>query len=314
VEVEEFFSKVKVGVETRLWKIIKEQTAYEKLNYALSGGKRLRSCLAILVFNACGGRNIERALEAAAAIEFVHSASLVHDDILDRDLQRRGKPAAYLKYGVEDAILLGHKMVSLGLKMVVNHGLEVLKTLVDTWDLTLKGEMMDIELSKRKIEDLISNGKKLYFDVISEKTASLFAGSCKIGAQEAEANEDLQSLFWKYGNLVGIAHQLADDYAEMKRGKLEVLPLTFLISTYTLGNDVKMELNRAVKEKNLRELGVNGKLSFKSEIERVVLEAESLAKDERIPNSPYKEVLVGAPRYIVERMLAEVGEQRSFNV
>jgi len=314
MDVEEFFSRVKGDIEAKLWKIIKQQTTHEKLKYALSGGKRLRPCLAMLVFNACGGGNCERALEAAAAIELMHSASLVHDDILDRDLQRRGKPAAYLKYGVEDAVLLGHKMVSLGFKIIVNHGLEVMKTFVDTWDLTLKGEMMDIELSKGEIEDLIPNGKKLYFDVISKKTASLFAGSCKIGAQEAEASVELQNLFWKYGNLVGIAHQLADDYAEMKRGKLEVLPLTFLISAPTLRDEVKKELKRAVKERILSKPSINSELSFKSEIERVILEAESLAKDERIPNSPYKEVLVEIPRYVVKCMLAEVGEQGDFNI
>jgi len=313
MKVEQFFSKVKADVEAKLWEIISEQTAYEKLKYALSGGKRLRPCLAMLVFDVCGGRNRARALEAATAIELMHSASLVHDDILDRDLQRRGKPAAYLKYGVEDAILLGHKMVSLGFKIIVNHGLEVIKTFVETWDLALEGEMMDMELSKREIEDLITNGKKLYFDVISKKTASLFAGSCKIGAQEAEVGNELQNLFWKYGNLVGIAHQLADDYVEMKRGKLETLPLTLLVGTTRFRDKVKEKLKQLAKEGILKKSNVDIEHIFKSEIEKVILEAESLAKDERIPNSPYKKFLVEVPKYIVKRMLAEAGV-RNFKV
>lgn len=312
MDAEAFFSSAKVDVEAKLWKVIKEQMVYKQLKYALSGGKRLRSCLTMLVFNACRGKLSEKALEAAVAIEFAHSASLVHDDILDGDLQRRGKPTAHLKYGVKDAVMLGHKMVNLGLKIVINHDLDVVKTFIDTWGSTLEGEMMDIELSKREIKDLIPNCRELYFDVISKKTASLFAGSCLIGAKEAKASEDLQNLFWKYGNLVGMAHQLADDYVDMKKDKLEVLPLVFLISTDPLVNRVKMDLNCAINKKSLRKLGVNGESAFKFEIKKMVEEAESLAEDERIPNSSYKKALVETPRYVVKRMLMEAGEQWNF--
>lgn len=304
--VEDILSEVKEKVEAKLEEIIKGQPEYKKIKYALSGGKRLRPCLAMLVFNACGGRNHERALEAAAAIELVHSASLVHDDILDHDMQRRGKPATYLKFGVEEAILLGHKMVSLGFKTVANHDMEVIKTFINTWNLALEGEIMDVELSKGRV-DWISHGRKLYFDVISKKTASLFAGSCKVGAQEAEASEDLQNLFWKYGNLVGIAHQLTDDYVELVRGKIE--NLTLLI---TSKDKLKKKLKNVkvggeeTPEKTLEKLDVDIKHLFKSEIERVTSKAESIAKDKRIPNSTYKRVLSEMPKYVVNHMLTEI--------
>jgi geranylgeranyl pyrophosphate synthase len=298
--VEDFFSEVKGEVEAKLEEIIRGQPECEKIRYALSGGKRLRPCLAMLVFYACGGGSRERALEAAAAIELVHSASLVHDDILDHDLQRRGNPATYLKFGVEEAVLLGHKMVSLAFKTVADHDVEVIKTFNDVWSLALEGEIMDVELSKKMVDRINSNGRKLYFDVVSKKTASLFAGSCKVGAQEAEAGEDLQNLFWEYGNLVGTIHQLADDYLEIINGRIETLPLIFLISSK--GKVVKMGRGEKPK-KTFEKLGVNAELLFKSEIERVTSKAESMANDERVPNSIYKRLLVETPKYVVSRML-----------
>jgi len=313
MSAEGFFSEVRGRVEAKLEEIIRDQQEYEKVKYALSGGKRLRPCLAMLVFNACGGGNHERALEAAAAIELMHCASLVHDDIIDGDLQRRGKPATHLKFGVEEAVLLGHKMVSLGFKVVANHDMEVIKTFIDTWSLALEGEIMDVEISKEEIDHIASSGRKLYFDIISKKTASLFAGSCKVGAQEAGASEDLQNLFWKYGNLVGMAHQLADDYVELVRGRIEALPLTLLIPPKS---NLKEKLKDVIKigkgetpRKTLENLGVNVELIFKSEIERVTSKAETIAKDGRIPNSIYKKVLVETPRYVVNRMLAGIDTQ-----
>jgi len=310
MSAEDFFSEFKRKIDAKLEKIIRDQPEYKKIRYALSGGKRLRPCLAMLVFNACGGGNRERALEAAAAIELMHSASLVHDDILDRDLQRRGKPTTYLKFGVEEAVLLGHKMVSLGFKTVADHDVEVIKTFVDTWNLALEGEIMDVELSKKGVDVITSQGRKLYFDVVSKKTASLFAGACKVGAQEAEASEDLQNLFWKYGNLVGIAHQLADDYVELVKGRIEALPLTLLTPPKAnlkskLKNVIKTGGGETLKE-TLEKLDIDVELLFKSEIEKVVSKAESIAKDERVPNSTYKTLLGETPKYVVNRMLTEI--------
>lgn len=306
---EDIFSEVKGKVETKLEEIIRGQPEYEKIKYALSGGKKLRPCLAMLVFKACKGRNLKRALEAAAAIELMHSASLVHDDILDRDIQRRGKPATYLKFGLEEAVLLGHKMVSLGFKTIVNHHVGVIKTFVDAWNLALEGEIMDVELSKKGVDGITSHDRQLYLDVMSKKTASLFAGSCKVGAQEAEANEDLQNLFWEYGNLVGLAHQLTDDYVELLRGKIENTPL--LISPKgnpkrKLANVTKMGGEETPK-KALEKLDLSIKHLFKSEIEKVTSKAEFIAKDKRIPNSIYKRILGEMPKYVVNRMLNEIG-------
>ncbi len=311
MKLEDFYSKAKEEIDAKLEEMIRGQSEYEKLKYALSDGKRLRSGLTLLVFNACEKSNYSRALETAVAGELMHSASLVHDDIIDRDLLRRRRATTYRKYGVEEAVLLGHRMVSLGFKIAASHGMKILKTFINAWDSALKGEIMDVELSKRKIEELIPNGRRLYYNVISNKTASLFAASCRLGAQEAEAGEELENLFWDYGKLVGKVHQLADDYAEIKKGRIEILPLVGLMPHK---DDAMLALKRAIKNdegaalmEGLEKFGIDRE--FQSEIENVISKAESLAKDGRIPNSPHREILVETPRYVVSCMLAEIGEQ-----
>ncbi len=311
MKVEDFYSKAKEEIEAKLEEIIKGQSEYEKLKYALSGGKRLRSGLNLLVFNACKEKTCDRALETAAAIELMHSASLVHDDIIDLDLLRRGSATAYRKYGVEEAVLLGHRMVSLGFKIAADHGMNILKTFISAWDSAVKGEILDVEFSKKTLEELIPSGRKLYFEVISDKTASLFAASCSLGAQEAETGEELKGLLENYGELVGVVHQLADDYAEIKKGCIEVLPLVCLMShkddvmlalTSAIKNDERTALIEALEKSDIEK-------EFKFEIEKVISKAESLAKDDRIPNSPYKEILIETPKYVANCMLAEIGEQ-----
>lgn len=316
MKVEDFYSKSKEDIETKLEEIIKGQPEYEKLKYALSGGKRLRSSLNLLVFNVCKEKTSNKALETAAAIELMHSASLVHDDIIDQDLLRRGGAAVYRKYGVEDAVLLGHRMVSLGFKIAACHSMNILETFIRAWDSAIRGELMELELSKKQINELISGGRELYFEVISDKTASLFAASCSLGAQEAGAGEELKNLLEDYGELIGIIHQLADDYTELKKGCIELLPLLGLMSHK---DDFMFALTRAIKKDGraamiqvLEESRIDKE--FKFEIEKAVSKAESLSKDSRIPNSPCKEILIETPRYVVSCMLAEIGEQWSHEI
>ena len=321
MQVEEYFSKRKGEVEARLGEILKAERADSKITYALSRGKRLRPSLTLLVFEACEGRDYESVLEAASAGELMHSASLVLDDVLDRDLLRRGKPAAYIKYGAGDAALLSQRMVSLGFKIVMSHGLDVVETFIETWDRTLKGERIDIELSKGELDESIAKSKKLYLDVITKKSASSFAGACKIGAQEAEAPKELQNLFWNYGTQVGIAYQLADDYIDMRKGQLEVLPLMFLLEAGTPKDERKRTVERFVQERNgdelrtaLKQLGVNSEMLFKSEMERAISETHALIKDKNIPNPSFKRLLVEVPKYVVTRTLAEAGEHWDFRI
>lgn len=311
-KIDDFVNSTRREVDKRISRIIKKTPEYEKYKYALEGGKRLRPILAVLIFRCLQGKDYDRMLQAAASLEFVHSASLVHDDIIDMDKKRRGKPSAYVFLGDEDAILFGHRMISLGLRNVINHGTEVLRIILDTWDSALRGESVDVEVMKKKLKEIRTPAEKFYFDIIVNKTASLFSGAAEIGAEEAGTTKEIQDLVSKYGEMVGIAYQLADDYVDMRKGKIETLPLILLSQ---LEESVKNSLLKLIDEGKLnlfdllKTIDFDAKRFFKSEAEKAVKEAEKIAESEKIPGSNYKLLLKQIPRYFVNLMTEEVGEK-----
>lgn len=312
MSLQDFVKKARKDVDQELEATIKTHEEYEQLKYALEKGKRLRPILSLLVFKVLKGKDYGKAVKAAVAIELTHSASLVHDDIIDQDKERRGKIPVFSALGVDDAILLGHRMISHGLRTMVNHGTEIMKTLIDTWDSALRGETKDMMLTRRKLKDLEPPAKKFYFDVILDKTASLFAGAAKVGAQEAGVDVEIQELVNQYGQKVGLAYQLADDYCDMKKGKIETLPIV-LISQ--LEENIKRSFFELIDEGKITpvalmdRMGFDAKNFYMTEIRRAVEEAEKLAEDERIPESEHKEMLKQAPSFFVNEMLKEINEQ-----
>ena len=125
INLDEFFDSTRNDIEKKIETTISDKEIIEILN----GGKRLRSLLAALSFKACTRgketkKKYQQSLEGTVGIELAHGASLVHDDIIDKDVVRRGKPAFHVKAGVGKAILTGHKMLITGLDIALKHGKE----------------------------------------------------------------------------------------------------------------------------------------------------------------------------------------------
>ena len=302
-----FFDSVKADIENRLRNSVEKYEEQGKLGYLLKFGKRLRPLLNLLVFRACGGdeEGYHRALDLAAAMELQHSASLVHDDIIDGDLSRRSESSYYKRFGVEDAILTGHRAIVLGFKCVLGHDARILETFFDVWDKSLKGEIQEIE-SRKNVPALLESGKELYLEVIINKTASLFAGAAKIASQEARVSEDLQNLFWEYGKHIGIAYQLADDSRDFNNGNVEVLPIPWIIKKL----DCRTAESFTINLKNglspstaLSKLNIDTQSIFRKEITRMQHIAENLAKSKTIPDNEFTPLLLEAPRYFIDRCL-----------
>jgi geranylgeranyl pyrophosphate synthase len=305
--LDDFFTITRGDINRKLKEII-ENHEDEKLEYFLKGGKRLRPLLCLLAFKASGGSkaDYQNALDLAAAIELQHSASLVHDDIIDGDAARRGSSSYYKTYGIEDAILTGHKAIVLGFKNVLNHDRTVIKTLFDIWEDSLDGEIKDIEARKNRIPPLQS-GERLYFDVILKKTASLFAGAALLGSQEAKAPKDLQGIFWEFGKCLGVAYQLLDDHHDIDSG-MEMLPIAWLFEKMDEG---KKELFiRGIDKgdfppsKILFDLGIDVKAIFLTEIIKMKEAAEAMARSELIPENEFKPLLLEFPAYLITKCLA----------
>ena len=185
---------------------------YSPLRYACEGGKRIRPLLLVLSVEAIQATNrdschvTDDAFMAGSAIELLHTESVIHDDIIDEERLRRGKPSFHIKYGYNSSILTADFVLGI----ILNIGSKMNNSRV-TSELSSaakmsEGEMMEIRLAKHK--DVTEDE---YIKVIEHKTASLFEASTKIGAILGDGNEDQIHALGTFGNLLGIAYQIHDD-------------------------------------------------------------------------------------------------------
>jgi octaprenyl-diphosphate synthase len=314
ITLDQFFYETKNDVEKKIISKVKD----EQIRNILQEGKRLRPLVAHLCFKVCtGGKETpyqyQQAIEGSVAIELAHTASLVHDDIIDKDAMRRGRVAFHIEQGVPRALLIGHRMLSIGFNIALSHGKTIAKLYVDTWDEVLNGELEEVDYNAR--EPAPENGFgisskssifKEYFKIINMKTASLFASACKAGAVEAEASGEILDILSAYGREIGLAYQLADDLVDLENGEIidsVIIPLlTRLENKKFDSNSLKV---KSIEKKLLKNSDKIKEL-YLEEINRHIKRAEQLSKSDVIPPSKYAVLLNKAPSYIINRMLKEI--------
>ena len=178
------------------------------LRYACDGGKRIRPLILILSAECIKSLKVEpEAYLAASAIELLHTESIIHDDIIDEENQRRGKPSFHVKYGYNSSILTADFV--LGVILNISSKLKdprIINELSNAATKMTEGEMMEIKLGKEM--DITEDD---YIKVLEFKTASLFEASAKIGAITGGGDEDQVHTMTYFGNLLGIAYQIHDD-------------------------------------------------------------------------------------------------------
>jgi octaprenyl-diphosphate synthase len=187
---------------------------YAPLRYACDGGKRIRPLILILSSESVRNNEMESAMKigeptflAASAIELLHTESVIHDDIIDEQNNRRGKPSFHVKYGYNSSILTADFVLGiiLNLGSKINNS-RVSSELSNAAIKMSEGEMIEIKLSKQSEIDVDD-----YIKVLEYKTASLFEASAKIGAIIGNGGEDEIHALASFGNLLGIAYQIHDD-------------------------------------------------------------------------------------------------------
>jgi octaprenyl-diphosphate synthase len=178
------------------------------LRYACEGGKRIRPLILVLSAECIKSKKVEPdAYLAASAIELLHTESIIHDDIIDEENQRRGKPSFHVKYGYNSSILTADFV--LGVILNIGSKLKdprIINELSNAATKMTEGEMMEIKLGKEM--DITEDD---YIKVLEFKTASLFEASAKIGAITGGGDEDQIHTMTSFGNLLGIAYQIHDD-------------------------------------------------------------------------------------------------------
>jgi octaprenyl-diphosphate synthase len=171
-----------------------------------AGGKRLRPLLTLASARMCGYEGV-RHIELAACVEFIHTATLLHDDVVDESVLRRGLSSANSVFGNKASVLVGDFLFARAFQLMVADGsLPVLEILSKAAATIAEGEVHQLV-----IQNDLSTSEAQYLDVLRGKTAALFAAACEVGAVLAERSAEERAALAAYGDNLGIAFQLVDD-------------------------------------------------------------------------------------------------------
>ncbi|MDC0851241.1 polyprenyl synthetase family protein [Candidatus Pelagibacter sp.] len=183
--------------------LVQKMTSY----HIKTGGKRLRAILTLGAAKLCGYTKGSRDVNLAACVELIHSATLMHDDVIDEGTVRRGKETLNKVWNNHSSILIGDYLLSRCFEMMVEDGnLEVLKLLSSTSSKIAQGEVLQLQ-HKSEVDML----EETYLKIISAKTAELFAAATKVGAILSDADKKEKDALEFYGRNLGLTFQIADD-------------------------------------------------------------------------------------------------------
>ena len=175
----------------------------------LSGGKRLRPLLTTSCFHILNNQSLKSInhIGLAAAVEFIHAATLLHDDVVDLSKDRRGNLTANEVWGNKTSVLVGDFLFSRSFQLMTKYGnMETLKILSDTSVVISEGEVLEISNDKN-----LEMNQDTYFQVINGKTASLFSAACQVGGISGGAKDNEHQALKSFGTNFGMAFQLIDD-------------------------------------------------------------------------------------------------------
>lgn len=281
-------------------------------------GKQMRPMFVFLVAKmVSGGKFDDKTYRGASVIELIHTATLVHDDVVDDSNRRRGFFSINALWKNKIAVLVGDFLLSKGLLLSIdNEDFDILKLISIAVREMSEGELLQIEKARK-----LDITEEIYFEIIRQKTATLIAACCGIGAASVGASEDEIQKMRTFGELIGIAFQIKDDlfdYTDAKIGKptgIDIkeqkmtLPLIYALNKANseerkwLLNSVKKyhkdkkrvkEIIAFVKEKGGIEYTIDKMKNYKS---------KALTILNNYPDSEYKESLITMVNYVIERKI-----------
>ncbi len=282
-----------------------------------SGGKRVRPALTILSNYASGGDGANQSsIRMATVMEFLHTATLVHDDVIDKAETRRNRPSINSEFGNQTAVLMGDWLYMSAFETsLAERSLPILDILTAVTRKMTEGELLQLTLLGRT--DI---SEEQYFDVIARKTAYLFSACCEIGALLGNADAETQRNLRDYGMNLGVAFQLIDDLldftgteevlgkpagADLLEGKVS-LPLIFLLQR---APELRPALQTVISEasyKSMTRASLWDAMQESGALQLAFERANEYATAARLSlnglnESPYAQVLSSIPSYIVER-------------
>ena len=279
-------------------------------------GKQMRPMFVFLSAKmVSNGQLSERTYRGASVIELIHTATLVHDDVVDDSNQRRSFFSINALWKNKIAVLVGDFLLSKGLLVCIdNNDFDLLKIISVAVREMSEGELLQIE--KARTLDIT---EEVYYDIIRQKTATLIAACCSLGAASVKPNSNDVEILRKFGELIGMAFQIKDDlfdYGTRKIGKptgIDIkeqkmtLPLIYTINNCTskernwIVNSIKRHNKDQRRVKELIEL-VKNKGGLDYAIQKMkYFQSEALKLIKNYPESHYKDALVMMVNYVIER-------------
>jgi octaprenyl-diphosphate synthase len=280
------------------------------------GGKRVRPALLLLACRLAGYRG-DRAILLASVVEFIHTATLLHDDIIDEATVRRGRRSVNSRWGNDVTVLLGDFLYTKSMGMALSQeNLKILRLLSDTTLRMIEGEILEIERDGSLVVT-----EEEHVDLIRRKTADLFAACTRIGAMLADAGPEKEQALANYGQNLGICFQMVDDLLDftaeektlgkpvandLREGKL-TLPMIFLLRR--AGARAAEKVSAVLEDRGFERVTQDEIVALAREhgaLEEARMLAERYAEAARrellvFERSPYREALEVLPDFILAR-------------
>ena len=282
-----------------------------------SGGKRVRPALTILSNYAVGGDGSRyNCIRMATVMEFLHTATLVHDDIIDEADTRRNRPTVNALYGNETAVLMGDWLYMSAFETsLAERSLPILDILTHVTRKMTEGELLQLTLLGRS-----DVSEEQYLDVLKRKTAYLFSASCEIGSILGSASDEHQTALRDYGLNLGTAFQLTDDLldftstndalgkavgADLLGGKV-TLPVIYLLQTEPAARELVDQVLLSRRYEAVHQTDLLEAIRRSGALERTRQRANEYAEKARtaldiLPDSEYADSLRSIPTYVLNR-------------
>ncbi len=277
-------------------------------------GKQMRPMFVLLSARIAGGIN-ESSFRAASLIELLHTATLVHDDVVDNSIKRRNFFSINALWKNKIAVLVGDYLLSKGLLLSIDNGdYRILQITSRAVKEMAEGELMQMEKARK-----LDINESVYFDIIRAKTASLLASACSSGAYSATTNDETAERFRLFGEKVGIAFQIKDDlfdYGQDNIGKptgIDIkekkmtLPLIYALNhadsatkrriTYIVKNN---STDRQKVDEVIQYVQGSGGIGYAQE-KMIQYKQEALQLLDAFPDTPEKEAMIELVNYVIDR-------------
>ncbi len=282
-----------------------------------AGGKRLRPMLTLASADLCGYGGPYN-VHLAATVEFIHTATLLHDDVVDESQQRRGRPTANLLWDNKSSVLVGDYLFARAFQLMVETGsLRVLDILSNASATIAEGEVLQLSAARNLATD-----ESVYLQVVRGKTAALFSAATEVGGVIAEQSDDLVRALFDYGDALGIAFQIADDLLDYQGDSRSTgknvgddfrerkLTLPVIKAVAGASADERKFWERTIEKGDQREGDLDEALEIlarhdaleRTRVDAVAWAEKSKAAMSRLPEHDVRQMLLDLADYVVARL------------